>query len=355
VNDQLTTLLHDRAARLDVSLPGPGQVRRAALHKRAIRRRNAAALAVATGVMIALLAVVNPLVGARRTHVPVAPPAHSTRFAGLPSAATPASVPADGRLVLNISPESGATWNVYADGRIIWQRWSSRSPDGDPLVIPPGADPSQTTYVQQRLTPHGVQLLVSRILATGQAVGLFGKSMALGNSAFDEVNDFAAWYQVCNNGHLIHAQVLPPAIMQNPRKLETPAQMSALAQITNLVGDPSSLLPASAWADRTIRPYVPSHYLLVFDRHAPDPSKLPSPAKEVLAQFQPLLHNADQTVPTDQARALIAALAGVGVKAVNNHASDLGFDVPAVGDGNHTILEFRPAVPSSPLTDHGQC
>ena len=33
----------------------------------------------------------------------------------------------------------------------------------------------------------------------------------------------------------------------------------------------------------------------------------------------------------------------------------LGFDVPAVGDGNRTILDFRPAVPSSPLTDSGQC
>ena len=178
--------------------------------------------------------------------------------------------------------------------------------------------------------------------------------MSLGNHAND-LTDLAAWYQVCNNGHLNHAQVLPTSIIRDPRKLETPAQMRALAQITNLVGDPSTLLPASAWADRSIRPYVPSHYELVFDRHAPDPSKLPSPAKEVLAQFQPLLHNADQTVPTDQARALMAALAGVGVKAVNNHASDLGFDVPAVGDGNHTILEFRPAVPSSPLTDSGQC
>ena len=178
--------------------------------------------------------------------------------------------------------------------------------------------------------------------------------MSLGNHAND-LTDLAAWYQVCNNGHLNHAQVLRTSIIRDPRKLETPAQMRALAQITNLVGDPSTLLPASAWADRSIRPYVPSHYELVFDRHAPDPSKLPSPAKEVLAQFQPLLHNADQTVPTDQARALMAALAGVGVKAVNNHASDLGFDVPAVGDGNHTILEFRPAVPSSPLTDSGQC
>jgi len=353
VNDRLTTLLHDQADRLDVHPPGAAQVRRAALHKRAVRRRKAAGLAVVTVVIIAVFVVVDPLVGARRTHVPVAPPAHSTRFAGLPSAATPASVPAEGRLVLNISPESGSTWNVYADGRIIWQRWSSLGA-GDPLVIPTGADPSQTTYVQQRLTPQGVQLLVSRILATGRAVGLFDKSMALGNEAFEE-DGIAAWYQVCNNGHLNHAQVLPPSYLGNPRRLETPAQRRALAQITNLVDDPSSLLPASAWADRTIRPYVPSQYLLVFDRHAPDPSKLPSPAKEVLAQFQPLLHNADQTVTTDQARALIAALAGVGVKVVNNHASDLGFDVPAVGDGNRTILEFRPAVPSSPLTDRGQC
>jgi hypothetical protein len=354
VNDPLTTLLHVQADRVDVHLPGAAQVRRAALHKRAVRRRKAGGLAVVAVGIVALFAVVDPLAGARRTHVPVAPPAHSTRFAGLPSTATPASVPAEGRLVLNISPESGATWNVYADGRIVWQRWSRRGA-GDPLVIPPGADPSQTTYVQQRLTPHGVQLLVSRILATGHAVGLFDKSIVLGNEA-SEKDEIAAWYQVCNNGHLNHAQVVPPSYLEsNARKLETPAQRRALAQITNLVDDPSSLLPASAWADRTIRPYVPSHYLIVFDRYAPDPAKLPSPAKEVLAEFQPLLHNAVQTVTTDQARALMAALAGVGVPVVQNYASDLGFDVPAVGDGHRTMLEFRPAVPSSPLTDGGHC
>lgn len=352
MNDRLTTLLQEEAPRLFVRLADPGQLRRAAQHKRAVRRTAAAVLAVAAVVIVALFAGPNPLVGAHRA-VPANPPArHPTQFAGLPAVGTPVSTPADGRVLLNISPESGAEWNIYADGRIIWQRWSST---GDPLVIPTGADPFQTTYVQQRLTPHGVQLLLSQILATGQATGLFRSSLALGDEAF-EGNQQVAWYQACNNGHLIYTQVLPPSTQNDPITMVTPAQMRALGQINRLAADPSSMLPDSAWADRTIRPYIPSHYQLGWDRSAPDPSKLPSPARDVLQPLlQPMPGRASRTITTDQARALLAALAQSGVKLVGgNHAGGLSFELPAVSIPS-TVLEVGPALPSSPLSDSDQC
>ncbi len=228
-------------------------------------------------------------------------------FAGLPPEGTPASTPANGRIILNISPASGATWNVYADGRIIWQRYSRA---GDPLVIPNRVDPLHTGLVQQRLTPQGVRLLRSRILAIGQPTDLFRHNLALGRKAFEK-HEEVAWYQVRTRGHLIYAQVLPPSLQ--PR-MATVAQMRALARINALVANSASRLPAGAWADRTIRPYVPSHYQLVFDRFAPDPAKLASPAREMLREYQPLLDHACQVVTTEQARALFAALGEAGVK-----------------------------------------
>jgi hypothetical protein len=186
VNDRMTSLLHEQAARLDVRVAGPGHVRRTAQHKRAMRRRATAALTVGTAaIIVALLAVSSPFLGTHHRDHPVGPPAsHPTRFAGLPPVGARASLPSDGTLVFHIEPDSGGEpgISVFADGRIIWQRWSSA---GDPLVIPAGADPVETGYVQQRLTARGVQLLLARILRTGQAAGLFRQNMELGHEALE--------------------------------------------------------------------------------------------------------------------------------------------------------------------------
>ena len=42
--------------------------------------------------------------------------------------------------------------------------------------------------------------------------------------------------------------------------LATPEQLSALRRVDALLTDPASVLPSSAWAEREIRAYVPSHY-----------------------------------------------------------------------------------------------
>ena len=229
MTDRLTTLLHDQASRFDVRLTDPGQLRRGAQHKRVVRR-SATVVFVVAAVVLTLFAVSNPLLGSTHRTVPVGPPTPTTRFAGLPPAGVQLSLPADGTLVLNIEPQSLAEWNLYADGRIVWQRWT---PAGDPTVIPDGADPFQTGYVEQRLTPQGAQLLVSRILAIGQPAGLFRQSLSLGNAAFEQ-NEESSSYNVCNNGHLIYAELDPPSYL-DPPTLATPAQLRALDQITNLM------------------------------------------------------------------------------------------------------------------------
>jgi hypothetical protein len=317
------------------------------------RRRRLWLVPVAVGA-VAAATLVLVIAGRGMHEAAPLPPAHPspTRFAGLPAAGAPVSLPADGRLLASISPASGENWNIYADGRIIWQRWTSRT-SGDPLEIPDGADPLQTTYVQQRLTPAGAELLVSKILAIGHQAGLFRQDSGFVNAAYNS-GDRVDWDQVCNNGRLVNVQVLPTGISNDPT--ETAAEIQALAQISQLLGDPSSVLPATAWADRTIRPYVPSHYQLIWDRSAPDPSKLPSPARDVLGPLiQPaLVHNAVTTITTDQARALLTAFAQTGVKNVGNHAAELDFQVPAMTIPT-TVLEVLPALPSSSLTDSDRC
>ena len=328
----------------------------------------AAALAAATTIaVVAPLTVSNPLGTSHRTPDSQIQPTgntqhpssssspsatYPTQFAGLPAVGAPVSLPANGTLVLNISPGTGGDWHVYADGRIIWQRWSR---DHAPLVIPKGADPLHTSYVQQRLTPLGVQLLTSRILAIGGAVGLFDHNVELGWQALEK-GGYSDWYQVCNNGHLIYSQVLPPSFFNTEPRMITPAQKRALAQVDTLLADSTSLLPASAWADRTIHPYVPSHYQLSWDRADLDPSKLPSPAREALAKVL-LGLNTQGTTTAEQAQTLLAAFRQSRVEIIHNRANDAGlvFNIPGK-DVNFSIgLEIRPALPSSALSDANGC
>src|SRR5689334_21884702 len=85
-------------------------------------------------------------------------------FAGVPPAGVRPSTPIVGQMVVSLRPDLNTTWNVYADGRIIWQKWT---PAGDATVIPAGAKAIDTGYVQQRLTAAGVRLIRSKIVAAG--------------------------------------------------------------------------------------------------------------------------------------------------------------------------------------------
>ena len=193
------------------------------------------------------------------------PANHPTHFAGFPAVGAKASTPTSGKLVisLSLSPSPSPTdtrewnagpteWYVYADGRIIWQRWTVSGA----AVIPAGATRLDTAYVQQRLTRQGVQLLQSKILATG----LFDHDLKLalpghhvGISARVRVGD-----------RMVTVQGLSGSGQLSPTP--TPAQTSALAWIAALVADPARRLPAGAWADGTAA--SPSSAARAFARRA---------------------------------------------------------------------------------------
>ena len=92
-------------------------------------------------------------------------------FVGLPPVGATPSTPDDGELVLRWLGRSEThargryakplvhTW-VYADGRVIWSEESGHSS----RPVPEGANELATGYLEQRLTPEGVELLRSEVV-----------------------------------------------------------------------------------------------------------------------------------------------------------------------------------------------
>jgi hypothetical protein len=133
---------------------------------------------------------------------------------------------------------------LYTDGRLIWSRFS------DPV----------TGLVEQRLTPEGVELLRSEVLATGLfdhdrhlagAYGLhFGRiEVHDGDRPVD-----VTWGDCCD-----------PDSSREETEMPTPEQANALQQLDVRIEDPGSWLPASAWVDQELRPYVPTRYSVCYD------------------------------------------------------------------------------------------
>jgi hypothetical protein len=261
-------------------------------------------------------------------HIPAAKylPNH---FAGLPAGAHPSSSPT-GRVVItmglyrDLRPSPTITeWTIYSDGLLIWQKWTGRGDPlglGDPLIIPKGASARDISYVQQRLTRRGVQLLRSRMLATG----LFQHDLRLVHPSYEKYSD-SNDYQVRSHGRMIEVEVIAPSDDRHAPH-ETKPQAHALAPLTNLLAPSKSSLPASAWADPTIRPYIPTHYTIVHDRYPPDLSRLPPPAEAALAKYTRFLRKSCQTITTSEAQALLRAFQQAGIAPAENHAGHIFYD-----------------------------
>ncbi len=300
------------------------------------------ALSVATTVVVALaFALAVAAAGSASTK--------PTHFAGFPPVGVKASTPTTGRLLIGLfragrerpGPVRGlrlranTTWNVYADGRVIWQKWTS---SGDATVVPDGARRLDTGYVQQRLTLEGVQVLLSKILATG----LFEQDLML------EVGGHHAWvYQVWRGDRMVtvNGQPSPDPSWNLPVTKATTAQIDAAAWIEKLVANPARMLPARAWANRQIRAFVPARYAVGFDRSYPDISKLPSPAGKVLSRYKPLKRHGCQVMTTGKARALLDAFVEAGLSPSENYAFEIAFGLP----GPHYPSDFHmcPALPDN--------
>lgn len=280
------------------------------------------------------------MVGPRASHADDGSRAGTfAHFAGVPPVGLEASTPTTGRLeiALSVSGPVGTTiWNVYADGRIVWQKWT---PPGDATVLPQGARRRDTSYVQQRLTFSGVRLLRSKILATG----LFEHDRRLA------VAKGYAWHQVRRGDRMVSVTGVPSPDPSWPEHFTeaTPAQTRALAQIAALVADPARWLPPNVWADRQIRAFVPSHYLIAVDRSYPDTSKLPPPAAKVLSRYKQLRRHACQVVTTGQARALLQAFMEAGISPSDNHAWNIAYDFHGVDLPHPSYLHLHPVPPDN--------
>ncbi len=161
------------------------------------------------------------------TEPTVRPNPDAVGFVGLPLEGASPSTPEAGEVVLEASgrgpacgPRMGAFCSVfvYADGRLIWIA-------DQPL--PYGANEHTTGLLEQRLTPEGVELLVSEFTSTGAC-----------SSPSDS----------------------------GPIDCSGAAPLLSFPAISKHVGgepvgtDPTWGLPASAWEDPEIRAFVPTRF-----------------------------------------------------------------------------------------------
>jgi len=326
-------------------------------------------------------------------------------FIGLPPIGATPSSPESGELVVewfafapSLRPQKAGvdmvrTW-VYADGRIIWDR----RPHGPGAKIPEGANAFNSGYLEQRLSPDGVELVRAAVAR------LFDESRPLADTipALDD-----PWW----GGHPFHSALWVPddygsewgiiAIPQDDRlarlriqiagerddlnlagTLATPEQLSALQRVAALLNDPSSVLPASAWAEQKVRAYVPSHYAVCIDTSPPKTSS------ELLSMLPPraagLLQDQSRSrsegellegrengriavagrtvrdcyrVETAEAREVAAALSGL-VPERGSETYGLKWRVDTAIDGdpaesNETDVSFEPYLPDGQIVFSG--
>ena len=303
--------------RLTRSLALPGRRRRLVV--------VLAALALAAAVTTAAWAIVREFV-------------LDKGFIGLPPVGATPSTPESGELVINYWLGETRTW-VYADGRLITL---GGNPD-----LPEAANRRWSGLLEQRLTPEGVELLRSEILSTG----LFGHDQPpLGSTPPHRV------IQVRVGDRLVRAAASFPE-----------------RRVVERLADPAAWLPASAWANRQIRPYEPSRYAILYGG-LPETiersrifSLLPAPAEDLLRSHEvaPRLgHIGGRTktsftyyvsdLTTEEARALAQALDDAGLKqflptgqlGYRSEAPGTSADPPVPETGQSEVfITFEPYLP----------
>jgi hypothetical protein len=162
---------------------------------------------------------------------------------GLPPQGAPPSTPATGQLLATLPIP---IW-VYEDGRVISARWTTHN--------------DWTGYLEQRLSPSGVELVRAEILA------------------LKPVQDCKPG--LGNYGYLDGSRT----VCESPGYPNLWAYDLQYQRLSKLQYGARSWLPASAWVDPQPKPYVPARYHLEID-HA---SAVPAPvdAATFLATVSP--------------------------------------------------------------------
>ena len=176
-----------------------------------------------------------------------------TGFIGLPPEGATPSGPEGGELLVEFIGRSSTrghalnrVW-LYADGRMVSLREGA---------VVAGANEVTSGFLEQRLGPEGVELLLSELLATG----LFDRDRSLWSAR-------SPWGTV----RVQRGDALVRLTWDDPRSTgefsqgdtaATPEQEKALEQVDALLADPGSRLPTNAWDDARIRAYVASKYAI---------------------------------------------------------------------------------------------
>jgi hypothetical protein len=254
-------------------------------------------------------------------------------FLGLPADGAMPSTPETGELVFSFDGRVRSLrgdfyrmW-VYADGRLIWKSNLEGSGRGNPAF---GSSEPTTAVIEQRLTPLGVELLRSEVMATAHILG----PARVGEDLTEWGRPGVIW-----GGMAIGAgdQILA-ATWDDP---QLPARLA----------NPAAWLPASAWADQRVGGFVPARYAVCI-RLDGEPSIAPSQLVELLPErtkdvllsrsmplAKPVRSDCRDVVETEDARAIVETLeaAGVGLEGVDS----LRYALPMRG-----ILELLPILPN---------
>ena len=212
---------------------------------------------------------------------------------------------------------------VYADGRVIW------GPD------------ERGGYLEQRLTPEGLERLRSRALSTG----LFERDLALGIEAV------GSGVMTVRRGDrpVTVAWNYTPEEWSGPGFVDRYVRASSVqaAEVTELeafLRDPVTWgLPDEAYVQREITPFVPSHLWVGFDRNVPILSNLPSPAREILTRaLRPSARSDCELISIAEAEEIAHALAEAGILEPDYEVRrGFAFDEP----GSDSFVHINPALP----------
>lgn len=314
------------------------------------RNQRVAAGVVGIAVFVAMVAIVAT--GGRfdrgatpaATGATVAPA--NVGFIGLPPEGATPSTPKHGELVLSFEGRSMAADEsmhrvyVYADGRVIsW--WESGSPLGS----------NAGTFLEQRLTPEGVELLRGELTSTG----LFDADQSLVNTHGPEW--FWGTIEVLNGDRLVSVFWASSASrMGHERTIATWEQARALQHADARLTNPELWLPADTWEDQELRAYVPSSYAVCYagrDSKPIAPSQilpqLPPSAAELLSgqriERLPDRYCADLT--TEDARSLVLALDAANAQREELETTFLlySFHQPGMSAANEIYLSLEPRLP----------
>jgi hypothetical protein len=260
-------------------------------------------------------------------------------FIGLPPEGATQSNPESGQLVLFYWGPVPRDWGksrfwVYADGRLISLREANR---------PEGANPHSTGYLEQRLTPDGVERLRSEIIS----IGLIDDDDAVVGSG------------AVTRGHTEPVPSYSTLEVRDGDQLHRVSRVGDLDRLVARLTDPGSWLPANAWDVREIRAYVPSKYAVCFVGVPPidEPSRLlpllPEQAQGLLRarEFVPGTFGPCTDLTTEEARALREALAAAGLEQFEGiriapYVLTYRLKIP----GPIRVIQFEPYLPHGEIT-----